>query len=69
MAAKSTVTGLTGLWLLDQQIYDNSAERRNPPLTPEAKAIADAQRKARADGGDVIGDGGKSFASPAACRA
>ena len=55
-AARPTVTSLTGLWLIDQKLFDNASERRNPPLTDEAKTVAAAARKAReGKQGDVIG--------------
>ena len=51
-------TGLTGIWLLDQKVYD-SGENRVPPIRPEIKAIVDAQRAATREGGRVLSDNGK----------
>jgi hypothetical protein len=60
--------GLTGLWLLDQQVYDKSQYNETPavkggppskpPLLPAVQAKADAARKAR-DGGAVLSEGNK----------
>jgi hypothetical protein len=57
-AGAQAKAGLTGLWLLDQKVYD-SQEDRNPPLKPELKAAADATRKATRDGGVVLSENGR----------
>jgi hypothetical protein len=57
-APAAPASGLTGLWLLDQRLYD-SQENNDPPLTAAVKAKAEAVRKARNDGGVVLSDNGK----------
>jgi hypothetical protein len=53
--------GLTGLWLLDQTVYDKGGVTGAAPLNPAAQAAADAQRKAT-EGGAVLSDANKRCA-------
>lgn len=57
-AAAQPMTGLTGLWLLDQHTYDGQ-EGFRPPLKAEVVAAVEAERKAQRDGGKVLSDNGK----------
>lgn len=57
-ALAAPAPGLTAVWLLDQHTYDHQEEFR-PPLKPEVKAIADAKRAKRENGGAVLSDNGK----------
>jgi hypothetical protein len=50
--------GLTGLWLLDQTVYDKGGATNSAPLNAAAKVTADAARKAT-EGGAVLSDGNK----------
>jgi hypothetical protein len=49
---------LTGIWLLDQTVYDNQ-EAIKLPLTPAAEASASKMREARENGGAVLSDNGR----------
>jgi hypothetical protein len=53
--------GLTGLWLLDQTVYDKGGEMKTAPLKPVAQAKADAARKAT-EAGAVLSDANKKCA-------
>jgi hypothetical protein len=47
---------ITGMWLLTPSEYERT---QVPPLTPAAKAAADAARKLRESGGGVLSDNGR----------
>ena len=55
--------GLTGLWLLNQDVYDKQTESSTadkfPSLTAAAQAKAEADRKATTQGGQVLSDNGR----------
>lgn len=53
--------GITGLWLLDQRVYDSVYDQDDAiaPLSDAYKAKAEEIRKARVDGGAVLSDNGK----------
>ena len=61
-ASKPAATGLTGVWLIDRQIFDNSAERRDIPLVPDAKAAALARRKIVDESDPLVGPGTRQCA-------
>src|SRR3954471_17600925 len=65
-AAAPAQTGLTGIWLLDQDVYDQGAydptvkrEPRRAPMRPEIKAMADAQETERIEKGQVLANPGR----------
>ncbi len=58
IAHAAATPGLTGIWLLDQRIYDTQ-EGSNPPLNSVAKAKLEAVRKANAEGDVVLSDNNK----------
>lgn len=56
-AAAKTAPALTGMWTLTQQDFDHPDE--HPPYTPEARQLADAQRKAVTEDNQVLSEEGR----------